>query len=267
VNLLINKSILVTKDRNSSINSVKKLIDLNAKLIFLPTIKIVPLKPNPELKEILSAQKVFDFLIFTSASAVRIFMDHVSQFNYEIQKCKIVVVGEKTEEVCKKFGLNVSLMPETYSADGLIDLLSSIELSNKRILIPGSKISSKILSEELIKLGALVYTVPIYDVVENDMNSCYDEFSFVKNNRPNIFIFTSPSSFKNYLSIFQLDNPTQYFSDSIICAMGKTTEIEINSKGVKVDIVPTISTLENISNEIVHYYENIITNSNWRSND
>lgn len=254
--LLKDKIILVTKSRIDSDNSFQKLIDAGAKIINLPTIKIIPLDVTDDLKIILLNNNIFDYIIFTSSAAVKIFARLSEQTRFNPNKSKIAVVGKRTAEECINHRIKVDVLPEQYSAQGLINIFSKIDIVNRNIFIPCSKLSSDELKNSLAKLGSNVKSIPIYDVVVNDMNECFEEYQLTLANRPDVFLFTSPSSFKSYLKIFKVENVQEYFHKRIICAMGKTTANEINKNGLQVNIQPIISNLENISNEIIDFYQN-----------
>ncbi|MDP3580400.1 MAG: uroporphyrinogen-III synthase, partial [Ignavibacteria bacterium] len=104
------------------------------------------------------------------------------------------------------------------------------------------------------ELGAEVTSVPTYEVLENDLNGLDEELMQIQNERPDIFVFTSPSSFRNYLSLLKIENAESYFSNSVICSIGKTTEAEINSHGINVNIVPELFSLRGVEGAIKKYF-------------
>jgi uroporphyrinogen III methyltransferase/synthase len=71
-----------------------------------------------------------------------------------------------------------------------------------------------------------------------------------------LFIFTSPSTFENFLQIADVKNPFQYFSKYDIAAIGPTTKEAIESKKVKVKILPDEFTIHGLTKKIVEYYSN-----------
>ena len=74
--------------------------------------------------------------------------------------------------------------------------------------------------------------------------------------RIDLFIFTSPSTFENFLQIADIKNPFQYFGRFDVAAIGPTTKEAIEAKKVKVKIMPDEFTINGLINKIVDYYSN-----------
>lgn len=250
---IVNKKILVTKSKEESKNSLRILSDAGAEIIFFPTIKIEPSYKNLDLSELISNPHKYDYIIFTSANAVQVFSEMLSEYKYDLSKTKIAVVGKATAEECRSHGIYLHIIPEEFSARGLIKKFSEIGIDGKNILIPGSSLSREDLKLGLTELGANVLTLPIYDVVINEQIRNEHEYQFVINNKPDIFIFTSPSSFENYIKLLNIENVSEYFQNKIVCAIGPTTEFEIRSYGINVNVVPSVYTLEGVSEALIEF--------------
>ena len=252
---LSNKIILVTKSKEESRNSLRMLSDAGAEIIFFPTIKIEHSYKNLDLSELISNPHQYEYIIFTSANAAQVFSEMMNEYKFDLSKTKIAVVGGATASVCRSLGIYIHIIPEEYSAKGLIKKFSEIGIDGKKILIPGSALSREELKIGLTQLGAEVISLPIYDVVINDLNELKIEYEKIINQKPDVFVFTSPSSFENYLKLLNIDKPEEYFLNKIICAIGPTTEFEIRSYGITVNIVPKIYTLEGISEAIIEFFK------------
>ena len=254
-----NKGILITKSKAESEKSVRLLIDAGAKLIYFPAIKIIPIFDSLELKEIRENFNVFDYLIFTSVNSARIFSNFIQQYNLDLSNLKIAVVGKATFEYCNVMGIKVNFLPDEYSAKALLRKLSLIILTGKNILIPCSSLSRDELYTGLTALGANVKSVPIYNVVKNNIEELYEEINNLKKRKPDVFLFTSPSSFENFLSLAGVEHISNYFEGSLIAAIGSTTENAIRDFNLIVNIVPKIFTIEGASEAIIRFF-NITAN-------
>ena len=72
-----------------------------------------------------------------------------------------------------------------------------------------------------------------------------------------MFIFTSPSTFENFLQIASKlvgTNPVKYFTGYDVAAIGPTTRAAIESRNVEVNIMPKEYTLEGLTKAIIEYY-------------
>lgn len=253
--LLKNKTILVTKSKEEALKSVSLLSDHGAALIFFPTIKVVPIFNSPELDEALKQFHTFDYLVFTSTNAVEVFVEIALRHKLNLSKIKIAAVGKSTAEECESRGLTVNILPEEFSTNGLINKFSEIDLKNKKIFIPGSSLARGELNMGLSEMGAQVFSVPVYDVVQNELSSLKDEHKQIQRKHPNVFVFTSPSSFNNFLSLMNVTDPDKFFDAHIICAIGATTENSIREKGLSVHIVPDTFSLVGIAQAIIKYFQ------------
>ena len=255
---LLNKTIVITRSPEQSESSIKIFESLGAEVISFPTIKI----NEPESFKLFdnAVKKINDFhyLVFTSANSVKKFSERIYELkiSLSLEKIKIIVTGSKTAETCKEENIKVDLIPEEYSAEGIIKGIKE-DLKNKNIFIPCSAIARMELSEGLSKAGANVTKVPVYDIGVPDGNEIKENVEQLNKSNPDVFIFTSPSTFKNFLEILKIEKPKDYFKNFIIAAIGTTTETAINSYGIKTDIVPKVFTMEALAEEIVSYFEKI----------
>ncbi|MBI1937901.1 MAG: uroporphyrinogen-III synthase [Ignavibacteriales bacterium] len=255
MNLLINKKILVTKTKKESELSLLRLVNEGAEIIYFPTIKIIPSIGTDEVKEIFSKAYDFDYLVFTSANAAEIFAQAEKLYKPDFSKTKIAVVGKSTAEKCGKLGIYVHLIPDEYSAKGLLKKFSELNIAGKKILIPCSSLSRDELSAGLSGQGALVSTLKIYNVVQNDIHDLQTEYETITTNKPDIFVFTSPSSFSNFLALMNTKNALTYFEKSLICAIGTTTESAIREAGLVVHVVPDTFSLHGVGEAIIKYFQ------------
>jgi uroporphyrinogen-III synthase len=69
-----------------------------------------------------------------------------------------------------------------------------------------------------------------------------------------MFIFTSPSTFNNLLTIFNLSDPKDYFKDTVVAAIGPTTENAIRDKNIDVQITPVKYTMKNLIDSALSYF-------------
>lgn len=245
--------ILVTKKSDEVKSSFERLEKLCRKIIFLPTIKIVPTLNSNDDQLIRNKINEYDYLIFTSANAVNVFLDYYKNIIESLDKIKVVAIGKSTAKKCKEYGINVEIIPETFSANGLLNIFRKENIHGKNILIPGSAISRNELRDELQRLGANVDFIPIYDVhINYDYKKELDE---IKNNQPDIFAFTSPSSFHNFLKLMNIAEPSDYFFQKTICAIGNTTEEAITKYGLNVNVVPQNFSIEHLVDALIKFYE------------
>lgn len=256
--LLQGKTLLITKSKAEAEKSFHLLEENGAEIVYFPTIKVVPLSNSPELNEALNMYGRFDYLVFTSTNAVEVFSEIVKKRRLDLSKMKIAVVGKSTAEECENVGIHVDIIPEEFSAEGLLYKFAEFDITNKNIIIPGSSLTRGELNMGLSELGAQVFSVPIYDVVINDLNNLKTEHHKIQRKHPGVFIFTSPSSFGNFLKLMNISDADKFFGKSIICAIGTTTEKAIRDRGLVVHIVPSVFSLHGIVDSILTYFQTTV---------
>jgi len=249
-----NTTILITKQKKSAEKYFFKLINEGAKIIFFPTIKVVPKNESPELTFAINHFSLYDYIIFSSSNAVKVFKEIIKNRSLDLTKIKIAAIGEKTSEECYSNGFKVDIIPEEYSSKGLIKTFSKHDLVGEKIFIPCSSLTNEDLKLGLTALGAGVDLVHVYDVHPNDLSELANEYEEITRTPPDLYVFTSPSSFNYFIGLMQIDDISDYFYKKIICAIGSTTEKAIISYGLNVQIVPNTFSLSGISESIIEYF-------------
>jgi uroporphyrinogen-III synthase len=254
--LLKGQFVLLTRGFDQSPLEIKTLQDEGAEVLAFPTIKVVPMNDYSLFDNQIKKFKKFDYLIFTSANAVEMFNSRILEKNIELDfsSIRIAAVGEKTYDACTEYSIPADIIPSEFSARGIIEELSNYVLDGKNIFIPGSSIARTDLKEGLEKLGASVTVVPIYNIETPSYEDVKEQIEILKTRKPSIFIFTSPSTFKNLVSLLKIDNLKEYFEDSLIAVIGNTTRNEIEKLGLTVDIVPAVYTVKGIVDEVLNYF-------------
>jgi len=103
-------------------------------------------------------------------------------------------------------------------------------------------------------MGAIIKSVPVYNVSLPTKDHVKDNLEKLRKSNPNLFIFTSPSTFENFLQILNIINPSEYFRNYDVAAIGPTTKTAVENRRVKVNIMPDEYTLEGLIKKIITYY-------------
>jgi uroporphyrinogen-III synthase len=253
---LQNKTIVITRAKNQISDSSLLFKNLGANIIEFPAIEIIPPDDWTEFDDIVKSIKI-DLIIFTSVNSVSFFYQRINQLkpNLDFKQISIIAVGTKTAEMCKQLLLKVDVVPQKFSSKGIIDSFSNIDLENKNVLLPQSDISKKDLAEELKKKKANVFQVTVYKNVLPNRNDLKEVIELIESSRIDVFIFTSPSTFRNFIELMNIKDPAKFFHQKVIAAIGETTEDEIKKIGLRHIIKPDISTLESLSVKLSEYFK------------
>jgi len=250
------KTIVVTRSADQIQESANRLLRLGADVISIPVLDIVPPESWKQFDEVVQSVEKIDYLIFTSVNTVKMFLKRLEELsiNYNFKNSAVVAIGNKTAEVCRKNNIPVNIIPKNFSSQGVINEFSSFELSGKVIFIPRSAIGREELPEGLKSMGAVVKTAPVYNVGIPSNEILLPYIEKLNGSKPELFIFTSPSTFENFLSILNITDPKKYFEDFNVAAIGPTTKEAIEKREVKVDIMPEEYSMDGLEEAVIKFF-------------
>ena len=132
---LSGKTVLITRAASQSAELRSRLEGLGARVIECPTIQIVPPTTWKPVDDAIRRLNTYQWLLFTSANAVEQFMDRMGDRRPTIP---IAVVGSSTAARLTEWGLKASLVPQEFSAEGLLAAFPEIS-SEHESCFPGRK--------------------------------------------------------------------------------------------------------------------------------
>ena len=127
---------------------VEMLIDRGASPIEFPSIDVVPPTSWAELDSALDAVETYQWVIFTSANAVRFFFERLRSRGTDLRVLKgvnICAVGPKTAEALEQHGLKADLIPAEFKAEGVLTAPRRGQVKGLRFLIPRAKVAREII--------------------------------------------------------------------------------------------------------------------------
>ena len=242
---LVKKILAITRN-DADAEEFSQLVKMEGgKTVALPTIEIVPRDPKVILKFIDDInQEEHDYCAFMSQWAVNVLFDlantmkKTDQIISLLKNRTIIAVGPKTREHLVNRGINVHLMPEKYSAKGMVELFSKMNhTSQKRIIIPRSSASNDFLARDLNKIGIKVDELFLYDARTANINIIWKDFILLlEKKRVDAIIFTSSSTALSFFEIMESISSSDVRSlireVKAIIAIGPFTQEELRKKGI-----------------------------------
>lgn len=255
---LKDKTVVITRSIEQSIESAETFKQLGADVVVFPTLDIVPPDDWKEFDSVILTENKIDFLIFTSAHAVKMFKKRCDALDVspDYESSKVVAIGNKTDAICKQLGIPVNIIPAKFSSQGVVEELLKFNLEGKIIFIPRSAIGREELPIGLAELGAVIKTAPVYNVSLPAPEIINQNVELLKLKNPDLFVFTSPSTFDNFLEILNIEKPGEYFANYDVAAIGPATKTAIESKSVKVTIMPDEYTINGLIKAAINFYKN-----------
>jgi len=252
---LAGRRIVVTRAAEQSRALTAQLTELGATVISLPTISFTePLDAGP-LDTAIGGISNYDWLLFTSANAVRFFAQRCRGLNVDPHALQsgakplfVAAVGPATSEAAAAAGFLVGHMAEEFQGKALATELGS-ELAGKKVLLPQSDLAASELAAELRAGGAEVTQVTAYRTLEAD-TAAPESVEAVRRGAVDVVSFFSGSSFQALAHRIGME-PLQRVA---IAAIGPVTAGAIRSAGLMVAIEAPQATTAAFVAALVEYF-------------
>lgn len=201
---LAGKRILVTRARHQAGQLSAGLAALGAEVIEIPAIEIVPPESFTAMDAELRAIEHYQWLIVTSANAVRSLRERMAVLNLSVEAMahvKIAAVGAATARAVGELGLRVAVTPQEYVAESLAAELRE-QVRGERILIVRAAVARDVIPDALRETGAEVAVVDAYrTVVPGQSVQLVTELFAGGQRLPDAATFTSSSTVTNFFRL------------------------------------------------------------------
>jgi uroporphyrinogen III methyltransferase/synthase len=254
---LFGKRIIVTRSRDQASTFAEMLIDRGATTIEFPTIDVVPPASWDELDSAIDAVETYDWIIFTSANAVKFFMERLRGSGKDLRLLKgvnICTVGPKTAESLEQYGLRADMIPAEFKAEGVLAALGGVKVKGQRFLIPRAKVAREIIPEKLREQGAEVTIAVAYENVRPAADTDRIKKMFMES-KVTAVTFTSSSTVHNFIEILGQKEYKALLTGITIACIGPVTAKTAEDFGMKTDIMPKEYTIPAFVDAIVEHYK------------
>jgi hydroxymethylbilane synthase len=224
-----------------------------AKLLPLPMIEIVPSKLDDRIFDQLNHLEYYDWIFFTSKNGVTNFFRHLIDIkeNTELPKTvKIAAIGNKTALELEYYGYAPTFVSEENTVDEfLIQFHEKYKPQNLHILLSLGNLADHTLSKRL-SIGNEVNRINVYQTVK-PKDAGPEIIELLKDDQYDLIIFTSPSTFSNFCSFYEVDKIGKLKMASI----GTTTTKAMLEAGFEPLFTAKKSNTEGIRDSIIEYYQ------------
>jgi uroporphyrinogen III methyltransferase / synthase len=218
------------------------------------------LRDKSALDAALDSLERYAWIVFTSFYGVFFFSQRLNERKISPQRralLKICAVGPATARSLEECGLRVSLLPEEFAAEGILDALAQrlggLEaLAGQRILLPRAKEARDLLPRELAAAGAHVEIVPCYETVLADPDE--SALRHLRQCPPDLLVFTSSSNISHFATLLGPEDAARILRTSRMAVLGPITASTAVSFGKRPEIVPPQNTVASLIEAIRQYY-------------
>src|SRR5438876_4366401 len=160
---LFGKRVLVTRPRDQAGELVEVLEAMGAEAIEAPTLRILAHDDYAPLDEACARAGTFDWIIFSSANAVDVFIERLLGTPHDLRAlagARLCGVGAATAERLRHYRLKVDLTPAEYRAEAVVRALTdTVNVRGLKVLLPRADVGREVIADELRKQGADVTEV------------------------------------------------------------------------------------------------------------
>jgi hydroxymethylbilane synthase len=201
--------VVVTRPRRQAGPLIASLLQRGAEPLPLPAIRIEPIGDTAELDLAINETRrgAFDWCVFTSANAVDVFanrMDALDVQPNQLAGMRVAAVGRATAAAVADAGLNLTLIPESATAEALAATLRQAMRTGARVLYPRSATGRDVLPNELRAAGFDVLAIDAYRT-RPEPNVDRRVVDRVRRGEVDLFTFASPSSVRHVVRLLGPD--------------------------------------------------------------
>lgn len=242
---LFGKKIVVTRTREQASKLSDRLEELGAEVIEVPTIEIVSLNKDRDVKE--AFKEKYDWIFFSSQNGVDEFaqiLDRIDKDIRVLKNGKICAIGAETAKSLKnKLGIRADYVPNKFIAESLIKHFNSQEPRGKHVLILRARKARNILPDGLKRQGAKVKAINLYDtrLQKESIPAIKQAFK----GGIDLITFTSSSTVENFIRLLG-SNYRKMLKDVKLASIGPVTSNTIRKFGLDVAIQAKTYTIEGL---------------------
>ena len=192
--------VAITRPADRSKAACKIVEELGGQYVLAPTLDLKPVN-SESLKNLIANKDLLDWIVFTSPTTITSLNLFYPDFLKNLD-CKVAVIGNKTGKISGEQGIKVDLIPEDFTAEGLLEEFEKRNITNQTIGIPRTASARPVLPEGLEKLNNKVIVAEAYkSLFPMDEDKINDLIAKIENNEIDAITFTSPLTVTNFFKI------------------------------------------------------------------
>jgi len=247
---------LNTRDSRSAGQLTEKLDNLGARVIECPTIEFIAPTNWKAFDRRLEMITQDDWIVFTSANAVRATMERLWELNRPpgvLTRARIAVIGQGTANVLAAQNIAVSLMPGVAQQEALLHVLLNTLKRSDKVWIPRAQDAREILVEGLKAEGVDVTITPVYRTImpKDGLGQAMDP---LRKGQVDWMLFTSSSTVRHFFDLLDQDTlaSLEHRWPQVAC-IGAVTAKAAEDHGLPVTVVPARQDLNGMVDAVVAY--------------
>ena len=251
---LFGKRIVVTRPREQARELIERIEEAGAEAIEAPTVTSEPPEDEAALVEAAATAGTYDWIVFTTATAVESFLRVLMAGQADIRGLKgvkLCAIGPSTADRFGAFGIRPDLAPAEFGVEAIADALGGAD--NGRILIVRPDQARDTLAKELRKRGADVTDVIAYRAVPAT-ESGQDIYKLLLEGKVDAVTFTSAATVRQFVEIIGRDEAIDLLRQTVVATIGPVTAEAAGQLGVAVQVMPVKYDVDGLVDALIEYF-------------
>ena len=226
--------VAITRPADRAKKACEIVEKLGGSAVLAPTLDLKPVNTD-SLKDLVKNKDSLVWIVFTSPTTIDSFNLFYPDF-FEGLNCKVAVIGNKTGSLLEKQGVTPDLMPDDFTAEGLVEEFTKRDIRNQTIGIPRTASARDTLPKGLEELDNHVIIAEAYQsLFPMDDESVKELISKIENSEIDAITFTSPLTVHNFFKISENNEKlAELLSDKLLTvAIGPITGNVLDEYGVE----------------------------------
>ena len=253
---LSGKRVVITRVVAQSGALARELWARGATPVSLPLVSFAEPEDPAPLDNAIAKIRQFDWLILTSAQAVRAIVQRAADLQLPLagtsRNLRVACVGPVTAESARKANLRVTYVAATHSGVALANELGS-RLREAKVLLPRSDRANPDLPTALRRYGAQVTEVTAYRTLR-PRETDQDGLKKVADGQTDAILFFSPSAVQHFSELVGAEKMRSIQGMLAITAVGPVTANALREAGVSRVVVADDTTAVSVIEALEKYF-------------
>ncbi len=228
---LYGRRVVVTRARAQASGLATQLRDRGAEVVELPAIRIEPRIESEKVRRAVESIREYALLCLTSPNGVRLLFEALASAGLDaraLASATVAAIGPGTARALAERGIAADVVPERFVAEALVEALSDVEVTGRRVLVARAAEARDVLPEALRQRGAEVDVVALYETVREEPNPEAVEAA----QAADYVTFTSSSTVRNLVGALG----DRFPRSARVVSIGPITSEAARDAGLEIDV-------------------------------